>query len=174
MNAVETVETPRAASPLAAATAETTEMLVCFFLGKQEYALPISQVREVVLPVKSTPVVYTPPFVLGIINLRGEIVAILDISLFFGLQAISVTDKSRIIIVEANGVTAGLMVDAVAKVKEIRPEAIASAPPTLDSIKAGFIRGVVQLDEHPLILLALESILAAEEMQSLRGEETKN
>lgn len=152
------------------ARVEPNRKFVCFHLGNQEFAVPIAEVREIVLPAKITPVVHTPPFVLGIINLRGEIVVVLDISLFFGLEQISPSASSRIIVVEKDGLVAGLMVARVEKVKEIATAAIAPAPITMDKVNRGYVQGVIQLPDHPLVVLSLEAVFSSGELKELREE----
>lgn len=146
---------------------------VCFDLGGQKFAIPIAEVREVVLPAKITPVVHTPPFVLGIINLRGEIVVVLDVGLFFGLEQVALTPGSRIIVVEREGLVAGLMVARVEKVKELAPETLGPPPITLDSIRSSYIQGVCQMADHPLVVLSLDAVFASAELRALREEADK-
>ena len=147
-----------------------TEKFICFWLGDQEFALPIAMVREVVPSPHITPLTSVSAFVLGIINLRGEIVAVLDIAMLFGLPPAHVTGNSRVVIVEHAGLTAGLMADRIEKVKELAREAVAPPPMTLDTIRSNYLQGVVQLPDHPLMVMSLEHIMNTEELLALRRE----
>src|SRR5688572_23290410 len=108
---------------------------VCFCLGKQQLGAPIAQVKETIVTRPITKVFLTPRWISGIINLRGDVVAVLDLSAFLGMEPTHVTSETRIVIARAGDPprTAGLLVDKLAEVRWVRPEQVQPAPPTIAS-----------------------------------------
>ncbi len=143
---------------------------ICFNLDDENYALPIDEVREIILVPRITRVINVDPFVLGIINLRGEIVAILDLSHFLGKSRHAAGEANRVIIAESGGICAGLMTDSVAAVRMIDSEQVGPVPLTIENARSAYIRGVVQTEDRPLSVLSLSAIFAADEVRRLRGE----
>lgn len=99
-------------------TAATVEVsgLVLFRLGSHSFGVPLSRVRQIIGMVAVTPIPEVPAWLLGVVNLRGSYVKVLDIALRFGIRTSPVDINSRIIIVETGGRLAGLVVDEVAEV----------------------------------------------------------
>jgi purine-binding chemotaxis protein CheW len=116
--------------------------VVEFELASEHYAIAISQVREVSQLKELTPVPCTPPFVIGIINLRGELCAVIDLKKFFDLPDRGITELNKIIIVEHDGMPLGILADAIRGVRRIRLKDMQPALPTLTGIRADYLRGV--------------------------------
>lgn len=136
--------------------------LVCFWLHGQEYALDIADIKETMAVKPITRVFLTPPWLSGIINLRGDIVAVLDLAQLLGMPAVAVTGDSRIIICQRQGKVAGILVDELAELRMVPEAAIAPPPVTLASEGAQLLRGVATLEDGaPLRVLDLESLFAA-------------
>jgi purine-binding chemotaxis protein CheW len=116
--------------------------LVEFLLAGERYAIESSWVREV-YPLKDlTPLPGTPSFVLGIINVRGQIVSVVDLKKFFDLPAKGLTNLDKVIIVTDGCMEFGLLADAVAGVREIAQRGIQPALPTLTGVRADYLKGV--------------------------------
>ena len=136
--------------------------LVIFHLAKEEYGLPITKVQEINRLVPITRLPQTPSFMEGIINLRGFIIPIVDLRKRFQLPAVEHTDETRIIVVEVNGQTIGIIVDSVAEVVRLSQASIEPPPPAF-ILDAQYVHGVGKLDERLLILLDIDKILTSQE-----------
>lgn len=140
---------------------------VCFIVEKQVYAAPVTSVLEVVPMLDISPVFQTPAFVLGVVNLRGTIVAMVDIRHFFGLPPTRIGERSRMVVLHSRGITCGIVVDGLAKVRDIPDAAVSSPPSTMEGASAEYLSGVVQTPEHPLIVLNVDAVMNSEEIRSL-------
>ncbi len=135
-----------------------------FTLGSEEYCLDVAQVREIIRPDRITAVPKTHSWVEGIINLRGQVTTVLDLRKRLGLPAPAPGDATRIIIVEARGGSAGLVVDSVVEVLRIPRESLQPTPSLLSEAPATpFLRGIARAGGRILILLDLERILSSED-----------
>lgn len=150
-----------------AAAADQELQLVIFRLAKEEYGLPITKVQEINRLVPITKLPQTPAFMEGIINLRGRIIPVVDLRKRFQLEVSEYNDDSRIIIVEVNGQTVGIIVDAVAEVVRITSSSVEPPPPSF-ILDAKYIQGVGKLDGRLLILLEIDQILSSQEAIALK------
>lgn len=119
---------------------------VSFMLAGERYALGAAKINEVLRPTDITPVPGAPEFVLGIINLRGNVVTVVDARTMFGLEVQPPTQQSRIVVVEIEDFIAGVLVDQVAAVIDLDASCIDVAPDTGDQAAARFIRGVYNME----------------------------
>ncbi len=138
---------------------------VCFELNEQKYGIEIEYVLEVISVPEITPVVHTPEFIKGVINLRGEIIAIIDLKVFFLLKKTEICDKSKIVVVSFEDKNCGIIVDAVSQLKNIESISSESIPVTISGKIANFLKGVVQADGKPLIIFNLANIMNSEEIR---------
>ncbi len=128
-----------------------------FLLAYETYGIEISHVRETV-PLKDlTPVPCTPPFVLGLINVRGRIMSVIDIRKFFDLPEKGLTDLNKVIIVHDGEMEFGILADAVRGVRTIPSSDLQPSLPTLTGVREEFLRGVTG---DRLVLLDMGKILA--------------
>ncbi|MEE7560512.1 chemotaxis protein CheW, partial [Xanthomonas sp. Kuri4-2] len=128
--------------------------------GQQTYALELLKVQEVVLPVPLLPLRGTPPSMLGIMNLRGQVVPVLDLGLHLGASAVGSDMQTRVVVLEENGETMGLRVSAVEDVTSLTDQQI--EPPDnarLCRISNHLFRGVARLAQQPMILLDASQLL---------------
>ncbi|WMS87697.1 chemotaxis protein CheW [Pleionea litopenaei] len=153
----------------AAKLADDDEILqwVTFRLSSETYGINVMQVQEVLRYNEIAPVPGAPHYVLGIINLRGNVVTVIDTCQRFGLSPIEVTDSTRIVIIEANQQVIGILVDAVAEVVYLRASEIEIAPNVGNDESAKFIQGVTHREGELLILVDLNKLLDEEEWQEL-------
>ena len=141
---------------------------VTFQLDDETYGIDVMQIREVLRSPEISPVPGAPAFVLGIINLRGNVVAIIDTRSRFNLPPREVDDASRILILEAGDYVVGFLVDSVSEVAELRNENIECAPDTGSSRAASrFIRGLYNRAEGLLILIDAARLLSDDELAEL-------
>lgn len=143
--------------------------LVVFKLGEEEYGVPITQVQEINRLVTPTKIPKSPAFVEGVINLRGKIIPIIDLKKRFNLTLSAYTEDTRIVVVEINGNTVGVIVDAVSEVLRINSANIEPAPSIIAGIDAEYLNGVGKVDNRLLILLDLNKILTSKEQDELNN-----
>jgi purine-binding chemotaxis protein CheW len=147
---------------------EETRQLVIFKLGEEEFGVDILQVREIErLEQGVTRVPKSPNFVEGVINLRGEIIPIVDLRKRFGLVVQAIGHESRVVIVETNENLIGMMVDVVVEVLRVNVSAIELAPSITKGVDAYFLSGVAKIGDRLIILIDLERALSADEMNQL-------
>lgn len=140
---------------------------VTFRLENETYGINVMQVQEVLRYTEIAPVPGAPGYVLGIINLRGNVVTVIDTRARFGLIPGEVTENSRIVIIEAEKQVIGIMVDSVAEVVYLRSSEIESAPNVGTEESAKFIQGVCNRSEELLILVDLNKLLSDDEWDEL-------
>ena len=142
---------------------------VTFKLQEETYGINVMQVQEVLRYTEIAPVPGSPDYVLGIINLRGNVVTVIDTRSRFGLSPADVTDNSRIVIIEAEKQVLGIMVDSVAEVVYLKGSEIDTAPNVGTDESARFIQGVSNRDGELLILVDLNKLLSDEEWEEIRS-----
>ncbi len=141
--------------------------LVVFVMENEEFACSINNVREVLKMVRVTPLPRSLDFVEGVINMRGEVIPVIDLRRRFGLPEAERTADSRIIIVEVGELMVGLIVDSVSEVTSLPNEQIQEAPSQVAGGKTDLIKGVGKIDDRMLIILDLDRILTSDEQVAL-------
>ncbi|MBI5969911.1 MAG: chemotaxis protein CheW [Deltaproteobacteria bacterium] len=141
--------------------------LVTFRLGTEEYSLDILSVQEIIRHMHLTKVPRTPDFVEGVINLRGRVIPVLDLRKRFGLPSEDRTNETRIIVVEVEGKTVGLKVDAVSEVLRLPAASVEPPPSIISGVESEYIKGVGKLDGRLIILLDVGKILTRSEKDAL-------
>ncbi len=142
---------------------------VTFKLAGETYGINVMQVQEVLRYSEIAPVPGAPAYVLGIINLRGNVVTVIDTRHRFGLESGEVTDNTRIVIIEADKHVIGILVDSVAEVVYLRQSEIETAPNVGNEESAKFIQGVCHKNNELLILIELDKLLTDEEWAELES-----
>lgn len=140
---------------------------VTFKLCGETYGINVMQVQEVLRHTEIAPVPGAPSYVLGIINLRGNVVTIIDTRNRFGLEDGEMTDHTRIVVIESENHTAGILVDAVAEVVYLRESEIETPPNVGKDDSSKFIQGVCNKDDELLILIDLDKLLSDKEWQEV-------
>ncbi|PKH00784.1 chemotaxis protein CheW [Paraglaciecola sp. MB-3u-78] len=153
----------RNSSNAAAANGDEVLQWVTYKLGDETYGINVMQVQEVLRHTEIAPVPGAPDYVLGIINLRGNVVTVIDTRSRFGLPSSDISDNSRIVIIESDEQVVGILVDSVAEVVYLRSSEIDSAPNVGTEDSAKFIQGVSNRDGQLLILVDLNKLLNDEE-----------
>jgi len=142
-----------------------------FQLAEEGYGIGILKVREIIGMLPVTPVPQTPMFLKGVINLRGQVIPVVDLRLKFGLMEEEYTERTSIIVVEvkglANNIPIGIVVDTVSEVINIQAEEIEPAPTFGASINTNFILGMAKTEGGVKILLNIDQVLSAEELGAL-------
>jgi purine-binding chemotaxis protein CheW len=133
---------------------------VTFRLGSEKYGVNVMMVREVLKNIEITPVPGAPAFVLGIINLRGNVVTVIDTRMRFALPEKETDDNSRIMIIEEDGEVVGMLVDSVAEVATLSDSDIELAPNVGNDESSKYIYGVTKWNDDLLILVELHKFLS--------------
>lgn len=140
---------------------------VTFKLENETYGINVMQVQEVLRVTDIAAVPGAPDYVLGIINLRGNVVTVVDTRKRFGLYAKELDDLSRIVIIEADELVVGILVDSVAEVVEIKNSEIETAPSVGNEESSKYILGVTSREGELLILVDLNKFLSDEQWQEM-------
>ena len=146
---------------------------VTFRLDKEKYCVNVMQVQEVLRVTEIAPVPGAPGFVLGIINLRGNVVTVVDTRRRFGLLPKDNDDSSRIVIIEVNSNVIGMLVDSVADVVDLHKTDIETAPNVGTDESSKYIQGVASREGELLIVIDLNKFLSDEEWGDVAAA-TKN
>lgn len=142
---------------------------VTFRLDQEAYGINVMQVQEVLRMTDIAPVPGAPSYVLGIINLRGNVVTVIDTRSRFGLPPGEDTDATRIVIIEAADNIVGVRVDSVAEVVNLRTSEIETAPNVGNDESSKYIQGVYSRDGDILILVDVNKLLTEEEWGEVAG-----
>ncbi|MDF1763763.1 MAG: chemotaxis protein CheW [Oleibacter sp.] len=142
---------------------------VTFRLENESYGINVMQVQEVLRYSEIAPVPGAPSYVLGIINLRGNVVTVIDTRLRFGLSSAETTEQTRIVIIESENQVVGILVDAVAEVVYLRQSETELTPNVGNEESAKFIQGVCHKNDELLILVDLEKMMSDEEWNEIQG-----
>ena len=163
----------RQTQALASAPVERREQYLAFTLGGETFAMDIRSIREVIQFGGITEVPLMPPFIRGVINLRGSVVPVIDLFVRFGRPACAVAHRTCIVILELtqgeNTAELGVMVDNVSEVLSIGTSEVEPAPSFGSDIRAEFIAGVAKVGERFVLLLDVNRVLSVDELAALVG-----
>lgn len=142
------------------------DQFVIFRLDEESYGVSIHYVEiiEKVTPITRVP--NSEEYVLGVINLRGEIVPVIDLRNLFDLPSSTITDESRIIILTVQEVTVGILADSSSEVLTIHKAQIENTGTVLSIVDEGSVEGIGKVDDRMIILLDIHSILGFEKSES--------
>jgi len=140
---------------------------VTFRLNEEIYGINVMLVQEVLRVTEIAPVPGAPNYVIGIINLRGNVVTVIDTRMRFGLPPKEMDDSTRIVIIEAENQTVGIVVDSVSEVVDVYANEIETAPNVGNDETARYIEGVVSRSEELLILVDLNKLLTDDEWSDM-------
>ncbi|NPV81778.1 MAG: chemotaxis protein CheW [Firmicutes bacterium] len=152
---------------LAVANLTEEAQLVKFRLGNEEYGVDIMQVQEIIHLTNIVKVPNTPHFVEGVIDLRSRVIPIIDLRKRFGIPECEKTRSSRIVVVNMNDTTVGLIVDSVSEVIRIPVKAFEPLPEIAMDVDSRFLRGIARLEDRLIILIDLARVLSHDESSSL-------
>jgi len=138
-------------------TSKEESQLVTFLLKDEEFGFDIMSVQEIIRLPKMAKVPRTPPYVEGIANLRGVVLPIIDMRTRFGMERTAETDRTRVLVVDIGGVKTGLRVDRVKQVTRVLRSDVDPPPPAIRGATAGYLEGVVKLDNGQRIIMALNA-----------------
>jgi purine-binding chemotaxis protein CheW len=149
---------------MATAVMQVSQQLVVFSLGEEEYALPITQVQEIVRYTEPRAVASDTPWIRGVISLRGKIVPVCDLSLRLGMAS-ALAEQAKIVIVETDAGTAGVIVDEVEEVRTVDGSQLESVP----GAGTDFIDAIAKVEDRLIILLNPDALFSGIELASGRA-----
>ena len=156
-----------------ASAEQDQQQYLTFMLGGETYAMGILAIKEIIEYGNLTEVPRMPAFIRGVINLRGSVVPVIDLSSRFGKQATNVTRRTCIVIIEVASdhetQDVGVMVDAVNAVLDIPPQEIEPPPSFGANIRADFMSGMGKVNGKFVIILNVQHVLSVDEMSTLAG-----
>lgn len=142
--------------------------LVVFKIGDEEFGVEINQVREIVKLVAITRMPKAPVFIEGVVNLRGQIVTVIDLAKRLDLSSVGRTDSTRIMVVEVGDDAVGMIVDSVSEVLRLSVDNIEDTPALIETaVHEQYLRGVGKSEDRLLILLDLNEVLSTEEIKHI-------
>ncbi len=142
--------------------------LVVFELGGEEFGVEIMNVQEIIRMPEMTQIPHSPDFVEGVINLRGRIIVVVNLSKRFNMRSKATDENSRIIVVEIGNAVVGMIVDSVNEVLRIPASNVEPAPELVTSkVSRNYLKGVGKIDKRLLILLDLARVMTVEEVDEI-------
>jgi purine-binding chemotaxis protein CheW len=152
---------------------DTFNRFLSFSLGSEEYAIPLLSVREVMGMPDFTPVPQSPPFFLGIMNLRGQVISVIDLRIKLGMKP-QVLKEMAVIICDLKQIVLGVVVDSVNSVISPQKEDIKSKPDLKSARNSDYITGVYKSDKNLVMFLNLIKALNLDEQNMLLGASNKS
>jgi len=137
--------------------------IISFRVGAEDYGLELANVKEVIRMRDVTWLPKAPPFIKGIINLRGKVIPIVDLRCKFGLESAEQTAATRVIVVEVKEKLMGMVVDSASQVMRVPTDQIDPPPLVVGYLSREYISGVAKLDDKLVILMDIKRIFTAEE-----------
>lgn len=148
-------------------TVQADGQLVAFELGNEVYGVDIDRVQEIIRMTAITRLPKAPEFIVGVIDLRGRVIPVVDLKKRFGLPQGEGTRASRIVVFDTDGHTIGIVVDGVSEVLRVPAEAVEPPSPVVTTEESDYVRGIAKLDGRLIILLDLDRVLTWQEKGSL-------
>lgn len=139
-----------------------TSLYVLFRVGDGEYALPAADVAQMESYAGATPVPGTAPHVVGLVQMRGRVVPVVDLRRRFGLPAVQPTLDSRVVVVDRGGRAVGLLVDSAREVVHLDDGAIEAPPEVLTAQGDRFVRSVARAGDRLLMLIDFQKVVGEE------------
>ena len=141
--------------------------LVVFELGDESFGVDISRVQDINRMQEITEIPHAPESVVGVINLRGRVIPVIDLRKRFGLPDAVHTKDTRIVVVHLEGNLIGVIVDAVSQVLRIPADIVEPPSPVLAGVDSRYLRGIAKLDDKLVILLDLDYVLSRREQEAI-------
>ena len=139
--------------------ASVADKYLTFILGNDEYGINIGFVTEIIGIVPITFVPDLPPFVKGIVNLRGQMIPVIDVRMRFMKEPLAYNDRTCIIVIQIRDVPVGFIVDSVAACEEIPPDSVIPPPPSKGYGQQKYVKGIGRMNEKIVLLLDCEKLI---------------
>lgn len=148
-----------------------TEKFIFFSIGEVQFGVPIREVLEVLENVDVTPLFKTVPALRGVINVRGRVIACLDISSYIGMQMRSLNENTKFVILQNQGQEIALCVDSVSKMKEIGKSMIQTNEGLLTGQISEYASGILQMQKQTLLMISAENLIRSKDIRNYIGDE---
>ena len=145
--------------------------VVSFNLANEEYAIEIEKIKEIILVEGITRVPQMPDYIEGIINLRGNVIPVLDLRKRFGMTGVGIEEETRIVVSRMAEKIIGLIVDSVSQVMKIPNDDIEPPPDTIAGLAGDYLTGVGKVDQRMIMMLDIDKVLSIEELSMLSKTE---
>jgi purine-binding chemotaxis protein CheW len=143
---------------------------VTFTIGDEDYGIEIQKIQEITAFRELTFLPNTPDYVLGILNLRGNVIPVMDPRIRFGLETVDHNSKSVVILFNTQGKTVGMVVDSIRDVLTIDDAHVEETPDLAHGIDSQFIRGMGKISDHFVIILDIDKIFKEEQIEQVEAE----
>ncbi|MEO1052553.1 MAG: chemotaxis protein CheW [Bacteroidota bacterium] len=158
-----------------------TQQLIVFRQGEEEYGIHIDQIKEVVLTPNITKMPQTPDYVKGVANIRGNIIAIINLEEKFGLEKTTTTEEANLasnytLVIESEEFKAGILVSEVPNTLTVNTSIIEQSVNIVqdNNVDGGYIQGIVKLDDRLIILIDVFKVLNEKELDKAVADEISN
>lgn len=141
---------------------------VIFKLGEEEYGMDISKINAIEKYTGVVPVPNAPSYILGILNLRGDVVPVYSLRKKFGMPEAARDDKTQLLVTKQDGMLVGYKVDSVSEIVELQEEELQEVPLIVRNSETSYAKGVANTSERMVLLLDNERILSAQEMERMK------
>jgi len=138
--------------------------IVCFKIGEEEYGVDILKVQEIYKLPKITKLPKSIAYIKGVIDFRGKVMPVVDLSEKFGIISNATDETLRAIVVDIEGKQVGLAIDSVSHVIKVDSNSIEPAPPIVKGISGKYIVGIAKVDDGFVVILDIDKIFAKEEL----------
>ena len=140
--------------------------IIAFRLHEQEFCVKTTTIREIRGWAPVTPMPHTPPYVLGLINLRGAVIPVIDMACRLGMKMTEPSERAAIIVTDIAGKLVGLLVEQVSDMMTIKGDDLQPAPEIIPEAQRAFCRGIVALERSMVCFLNLDTVIADELAQA--------
>ena len=147
-------------------TAEKDVELLSFRIGEQEYCVDIMSVREIRGWTPATPLPHSPSYVLGVINLRGAVLPIINLSIRLGMKPVEPETRHVIIVAQVGAKVVGLLVEAVSDILTVSDENIQPTPEISSDLEKQYARGILAIDKRMICLIELGALFPDAESEA--------
>lgn len=145
---------------------EGNRELIAFRIGDQEFCVNIMSVREIRGWTPATPLPHTPSYIMGVINLRGAVLPIMDMSSRLGMKPVEPTARHVIIVAQVRSQVVGLLVDAVSDILTVTDEQIQPTPEISSDLEKQYARGILAIDKRMICLVELGALIVDTESEA--------
>ncbi len=144
------------------------QQLVKFYIDDDAFGIEIKQIFQILKPQEVFKVPNTPPFIEGLINLRGKVMTVFNLRKRFNLPEKENDDNTKVLIIRMDDYLLGFTVDSVSEIVRVQEEDIVETPPTLTNFDKRFLSGVAKVEEKLILLLNLQKILTPNEEEKVK------
>ena len=152
------------------ASQKSLDRYLCFSLGNQKFAIPLLHVKEVIADVATTTIPQAPSHFKGIMNLRGQVISVIDLRLLLKSEKPGKSTETTIIILDLAPLSLGVVVDSVDSVVEYKESELSPAPDTDSSVKIDYITGVAKRENVLTLLLDIKAVLNTEDFRLMKSQ----